>query len=53
MKKYFYYTNICSIEPAVALFPWDESVTDTVYEGSWVICTTKTVTLNEKDIIDV
>ncbi|EGR31807.1 zinc-binding dehydrogenase family protein, putative [Ichthyophthirius multifiliis] len=53
MRNYFYAANIVSIDPPVMLFPWNESVTDSVYEGSWVISKSDQLILNESIVVKV
>ncbi|CAK90707.1 unnamed protein product (macronuclear) [Paramecium tetraurelia] len=36
MKRYFYSTKMLQVNNVVNLFPYDEEVTDEVYEGQWV-----------------
>lgn len=37
IKKYFYSSSTVKLDPAVNLFPWEETVVDEAYEGGWVI----------------
>jgi len=37
MKNYFNCAGAVKIDPPCCLYPWDESVIDEAYEGSWVI----------------
>ena len=46
IKKYFYSSGAIRVDPAVNIYPWDESVLESVYEGSWVILKSDEVTLN-------
>ncbi|KRX05847.1 hypothetical protein PPERSA_03784 [Pseudocohnilembus persalinus] len=46
IKKYFYSSGSVQVEPAIQFFPWDESVTDSAYEGSWVITKADVVKVN-------
>lgn len=36
MKRYFYSTKMIRVNNVIKLFPYDEEVTDEVYEGQWV-----------------
>ncbi|CAK71167.1 unnamed protein product (macronuclear) [Paramecium tetraurelia] len=37
MKKYFYPSQQLKLDRMINLFPYDEDVTDEVYEGQWII----------------
>lgn len=38
MRGYFYSAGSVDLDPPVLVYPWDESVVTSAYEGSWVIC---------------
>ena len=46
MKKYFYSSGAVRLDPPVNIYPWDESVIDSIYEGSWVILKSDEVVIN-------
>lgn len=53
MKKYFFSSSVVKINPPVNIYPYDETISDSVYEGQWVIAKTTKIVINEKQEFDV
>ena len=53
MRGYFYSAGSVNLEPAVLLYPWDESVVTSAYEGSWVICKGDQIQLDDTEPIKI
>lgn len=48
MKQYFFTSGLVTMDPPVIVYPWDESVVDSAYEGSWVIAKSDEITIDEQ-----
>jgi hypothetical protein len=42
-----------ALDPAVNIYPWDETVVESAYEGSWVICKSQQLNVGGKTNYDV
>ena len=47
MKNYFYSSGLVKVDPPVNLYPWDETVIGSAYEGAWVILKSDEIMLND------
>lgn len=53
MKGYFYSAGAITLDPPVMIYPWDETVVASAYEGSWVIVKGEELTLDETETIKI
>lgn len=53
MKKYFYSAGSLLVDPPVQIYPWDETVLENVYEGTWVIAKNNKLTFETQFQYDV
>ncbi|KAL4480346.1 hypothetical protein ABPG74_020862 [Tetrahymena malaccensis] len=53
MKNYFYSAGAINIDPPVMIYPWDETVIASAYEGSWVIVKGDELTLDDSETIKI
>lgn len=53
MRGYFYSAGSVDLDPPVLVYPWDESVVTSAYEGSWVICKSDSIQLDGTEPIKI